>query len=204
MLACLRPVVSTYHKQECLFIAGDKLAGIGVVLAGKVMVTKENAAGNRVIMGVFGPGEIFAEIAVFSGKGVSPATVYAQETCTVMFLSPEKITTCEKMCPCHRQLVINLLHILSEKALLLNRKVEYLAIKSLRAKICTFLLEQHKKSGRAIFTLPLKRDQLAEFLNVSRPSLSRELGRMRDEGLIDFHRSAVKIKNIATLKRMTE
>ena len=97
-----------------------------------------------------------------------------------------------------------MLRIISEKALLLNRKVEYLAIKSLRGKICTYLLEQHQRTGMTTFMLPLKRCELADLLNVSRPSLSREMCKMRDEGIIDFHRSSIRIKNMEALKRSAE
>jgi DNA-binding transcriptional regulator LsrR (DeoR family) len=50
----------------------------------------------------------------------------------------------------------------------------------------------------------MNRQQLADFLNVSRPSMSRELSRMRDEGIIDFHLSAVRILDIERLKEYCE
>ena len=52
--------------------------------------------------------------------------------------------------------------------------------------------------------LPLKRNEMAEFLNVARPSLSREMCRMRDEGLIDFHQSTIKIEDLEALKNLIE
>ena len=52
--------------------------------------------------------------------------------------------------------------------------------------------------------LPLKRNEMADFLNIARPSLSREMCRMRDEGIIDFHRESIKIKDPDALKSMAE
>jgi CRP-like cAMP-binding protein len=95
-----------------------------------------------------------------------------------------------------------MLGIVSDKALLLNRKVEYLTLKSLREKIAAYLLEQSKKTGTTTFMLPFTRHELADYLNVARPSLSRELGRMKAEGLIDFHGASVKITAVEALKRM--
>ena len=205
MLECLKPRVNSFEKNECVTIAGEKSAGVGFVLSGKVLVTKENAAGDRVIMASIDPGGIFGEVGAFAGTGVWPATIMAQETCIVMFLPPKKITgECEKLCISHRLLVMNMLKIISDKAFMLNRKVEYLMIKSMRGKISTFLFEQYKRTGKATFMIPLKRNELADFLNVSRPSLSREMCRMRDEGIIEFHRSAIRIKDVTALKRMTE
>lgn len=205
IFGCLKPNVSSYEKNEWVAAAGEKFNGLGIVLSGEVVVAKENAAGSRVIMAVNGPGEMFGEIAAFSGEGVWPVTVSARTACTVMFLPAGKIVgNCERLCASHRQLVINLLEIVSGKALMLHRKLEYLAIKSLRGKVSSFLLEQQKRAGRATFMMPMKRNELADFLNVSRPSLSREMCRMRDEGILEFHRESIKIKDIDALRRVAE
>ena len=63
-----------------------------------------------------------------------------------------------------------------------------------------YLIDQYKISKNTTLTIPLKRNELADFLNVSRPSLSREMCAMRDEGIIDFHLSTFKIKDIELLK----
>lgn len=205
VFGCLKPKVSSFEKNEWVAAAGEKFNGLGIVLSGEVVVAKENAAGSRVIMAVNGPGEMFGEMAAFSGEGVWPVTVSARTACTVMFLPAGKIVgNCERLCASHRQLVINLLEIVSGKALMLHRKLEYLAIKSLRGKVSSFLLEQQKRAGRATFMMPMKRNELADFLNVSRPSLSREMCRMRDEGILEFHRESIKIKDIDALRRVAE
>jgi CRP-like cAMP-binding protein len=205
VLSCLNPKMSSYDKNESLTITGEKLSGLGIVLAGEVVVAKENAAGNRVIMAVNGPGEMFGEIAAFSDDSVWPASVAAREACTVMLLPAGKIVgNCEKACVSHKQLITNMLGIVSKKALKLSRKVEYLAIRSLRGKISTFLLEEYIRTGKDTFILSLKRNELADFLNVSRPSLSREMSRMKDEGVIDFHRNSIKIIEVEVLRNMAE
>lgn len=205
VFGCLQPKISSYEKNGWVSIAGEDFNGIGIVLSGEVVVSKENAAGTRIIMAVNGPGDIFGELAAFSGKGVWPVTVSARGSCTVMFLQAGKIVgNCERSCLSHRQLITNMLEIFAEKALMLHRKVEYLAIRNMRGKISTFLLEQYKKTGRDTFVMPMKRNELADFLNVTRPSLSREFGRLRDEGVIDFFRDSVKIKQVDSLKSMAE
>jgi CRP-like cAMP-binding protein len=117
-----------------------------------------------------------------------------------MYMPPDKILgQCEKACPGHRKLIMNMLGILSRRAMTLSRKLEYLSIKSMRGRIARFLVEQYRKSGQTTFMLPMNRNELADFLNVSRPSLSRELCRMRDDGLLDFHRSSLQLKDIDAL-----
>lgn len=203
LLYCLKPKIHMYKRNGYIAIAGDRFDSIGIILQGEATVNKENAAGNRTILTILKPGDMFGEILVFSDQSFWPATIQAHQTCKVLFLSRDKIIgRCKNVCPWHNMLIKNMLRIISEKALLLNRKVEYLTIIGIREKIITFLLEQYKKSGSTIFTLPMNRKELAEFLNVSRPSLSREMCRLRDEGIIDFHMATVKIICPERLKKL--
>lgn len=205
MLGCLKPRIAVFKKNDFLALAGEPFEGLGVVLSGTVAVTKESPSGSRMILTILGPGEMFGEMAAFSQKRQWPATVVAQKNCTVFFLPPEKIVgQCEKQCSGHKILILNMLRIISDKALMLNRRLEYLSIKNMRAKISCFLLEQYKNAGKEMYVLPLSRNELADFLNVARPSLSRELSRMRDEGVIDFYRSSIQIKDLEALKKMVE
>lgn len=201
MLMCIRPSAASYKKKEYITNTGEEFTGIGIIVEGKAVVTKENAAGDRIIMAKLEAGDIFGEMIAFSNHNKWPATVIAETDCTVLFLSPDKIIgNCPNMCPGHKFLIQNMLTLVSQKALGLNRKMEYLTIKSIRGKISTYLLEQYNKRREQTFMIPLKRNELAEFLNVSRPSLSREMIKMKDEGIIDFYKSSFKIIDLEALK----
>jgi len=205
MMDCLKPKILNCKKNGYIAMAGSSFEGLGIVMKGEAAVIKENAAGNRVMMAILKPGDMFGEMITFSSKSVWPATVQAQTACSVLFLSRQKIIgECDKICPWHKMLIQNMLKIISEKALMLNKKVEYLTIKSIRGKISTFLFEQYKKAGKTIFMLPMKRHELADFLNVSRPSMSREMCHMRDEGIIDFHMKSIRILDVEALKSAVE
>lgn len=204
MLECLKPKACSYKRNEFIVSAGDAFESIGIILKGEATVSKENAAGNRVVMKILEQGDVFGEIIAFSEQSSWPATVQAQGACDVLFLPRGKIVgECDRMCPWHRTFIRNFLKIISERALMLNKKVEYLSIKSMRGKISTYLLEQYKKTGNKNIILPLKRNELADFLNVSRPSMSREMCKMRDEGVIDFHLTAFRILDVEALKAMS-
>jgi len=194
MITCLNPKEESFSRGEFIAQAGEPMKGLGLLLQGSVSVLKENVDGSRIIMNILKPGELFGEMAVFSEERVWPASISALTNSTVLFISPDKIVgRCANACSFHRQLTVNMLRILSDRAMKLNRKVEYMSIRGMREKLCTFFWELYRKQGGNIIHLPMKRNELADFLNVSRPSMSREMGRMRDEGLIDFHLSTVKI-----------
>lgn len=200
MMSCLKPKINNYKKNDYIVTSGDVLDGLGIVLSGTAAVIKENEGGNRHIMKMMGVGDTFGEIVVFSKKASWPATVVALEKCTVFFLPKNKIISeCDNVCPWHRDLVRNMLGIVSNMAIMLNKKVEYLTIKSMRAKINKLILEMYEQSGSKTFMLPMNRNELADFLNVSRPSMSREMSRMKDEGIIDFHKETIKILDLDSL-----
>ncbi|HON87611.1 MAG TPA: Crp/Fnr family transcriptional regulator [Bacillota bacterium] len=205
MMGCLEPKICEYTKDECIAIAGDDFDSVGVLLKGKAAIVKETLKGDRVIVAVLQQGDMFGEMAVFSSNPVWPSTVIAEEDCTVFFLSGDKIMgQCEKVCPWHKTLIINMLKIVSERALALNKKIEYLTIKSMRGRISSFLLDQYRRTGKTDFELSMSRNDMADYLNVSRPSMCREMSRMKDEGIIDYHRSKIKIIDIYALQRSVE
>jgi CRP-like cAMP-binding protein len=194
ILKCLGAETLNVKKDEFIAIAGDELKKIGIVLDGSVVVLKENISGNRVIMSVLSVGDMFGEMAAYSKMSVWPASVQAQEESAVMFISRDKILgQCEKACIWHTELIRNMLSIISERAILLNRKIEYLTIKSIRGKLAAFFLEKTKMFKSNTFMLSMNRNELADFLNVSRPSMSREMIKMKEEEIIDFHLNTIKV-----------
>ena len=200
MLFCLKPNIKTYKKNETITIEGEQLTGIGIVLDGKVIICKETLAGDRVIMSKLTVGELFGEVAAFS-TNIWLSTVEAYTDCTIMFFPPQKIVgVCHKSCTGHKTLIQNMLQIVAIKALILNEKVELLSLKSIREKISIYLLKQYNINNSLIFNIPLNRKELAEYLLVSRPSLSRELANMKQEGILDSHRNSFKIIDLEKLK----
>jgi len=201
MLNCLNPRLFTFKKGDNIANSGAPFYGIGIVVEGEVVIAKENIAGNRTILTVLKKGDMFGEMISFSEKKVWPVTVTSQSESEVIFISPEKlISQCEKLCNAHQKIIENMLGIMSKKALMLSRKVDYLSIRSLRGKLCAYLIEQWKSQGTLIFTLPMNRDELADFFNVARPSISRELSKMKDEKLIDYHKASFKIIDLERMK----
>lgn len=202
MLGCLSPMIRSFKRNEIITLAGEPFFGIGLLLEGEATISKETLSGNRVMLNLIRPGEMFGEMIAFSDQSLWPATVQAQTDTKAIFIPRDKIISqCERVCPWHRMLIQNLLRIVSNRALMLNKKLEYLTIRSMRGKISSFLLDQFHQCGQKTFILDMNRNELADFLNVSRPSMSRELGRMRDEGLIDYHLSTVRILNEEALRQ---
>ena len=97
-----------------------------------------------------------------------------------------------------------MLTILSNKIVMLNNKMSILNAESLKGRIAVYLLSLQKKANTMIFDMPMNRQELAEFLNVKRPSLSRELSNMQKNNIIEVYRSSVKIKDINKLRELAD
>ena len=196
MLDCLKPKIRRYRQREIVVSYGQPFDGIGIIAGGRIALTRETYSGNRIIMGFLDSGNIFGEMAAFSDDRIWPVTVISQENSVLLFLPPDRITqTCSNACASHTTLIMNLLRILSNRGLMLNRKIEHMSAKSIRGKVSSYLLEILRGNNSRTVTLPMKRHELADYLNIPRPSLSRELGLMSDEGIIDYHGSSVTIQN---------
>ena len=134
-----------------------------------------------------------------------PASVLALADCTLMIVHPEKILNmCSRACTFHKIILANMIRVVAKKACDLNKKVEYLSLRSINGKLSKYLIEQKERSGSLSFKLPLNREMLADYLNISRPSMSRELCRMRDNGIIEFKRESITIKDEDRLKALLE
>ena len=200
ILGCLSPSTKQYKKGEIITIEKSDFTGIGVVLEGRVTLTKQTLAGDRLMISRIEVGDIFGEIAAFVDKKWLE-TVTAETQCQVLFITPDRIIgMCPHMCAGHRILIQNTLQIVSQKAFSLHQKVEMLSLGSIRKKISTYLLEQYYIKEELVFKIPLTRIELAEYLNIQRPSLSRELANMQKEEMITFERNKFTIRNLKMLK----
>ena len=201
MLECLQPRLQRCRQRDIAAVRGQPFQGIGIVMSGKVAVVRETYSGNRIILDIINAGGIFGEMVAFSDRKTWPVTVIAQEACHILFLPPDKLLgSCANVCSSHTTLIMNMFNIISNKALMLSKKIEHLAARSIRSKVSRYLLDTYRQNGDTHFIIPMKRHELADYLGVPRPSLSREMGFMRDAGIIEFKGSSIKIKQILRLE----
>ena len=194
VLACLSARPRHFDKQAMLLRAGDAPV-MGVVLAGSVHILQEDFWGNRSLLGRAGPGDLFAEAFACAGVLRLPVSVEACEPTDLLLLEAGRLSAvCPAACPHHVQMIRNLLRLMAEKNVGLARKVEHMARRTTRDKLLSYLSAEARRSGGSAFSIPFNRQQLADYLAVDRSAMCSELSRLRDEGLLDFHRSAFVLR----------
>ena len=195
MLSCLQAETKEFPKDAFVLRAGDTAESIGLVLTGSVLVLQEDVWGNRNILSKAGPGQTFAAAFACAPGARLNASVLAETPVTAMFLNVKCIlNVCPSACVHHNRIIRNLLGELAEKNLRFSEKLAHMGQRTTRSKLMSYLSAEAQRLGRTEFDIPFSRQQLADYLGVERSGLSLELGKMRDEGLLDFRKSHFVLK----------
>ena len=193
ILKCLNGRVVNFKKNKFIFLAGDTLNSMGLVLSGAVQITNDDIYGNKTILSELKKGSIFGETIAHANLDKIPVSVIASKDSDILMFDYRIIVKkCPKNCVFHNKLIENMLEIIAKKIFMQNEKLEILSQRSTREKLLTFFSLQSKAAGSNAFTISFDRQELADYLCVDRSALSRELGKMREEGIIDFHKNNFK------------
>lgn len=195
MLSCLETREERFPKDTFLLRAGDTAESIGLVLSGSVLVVQEDIWGNRNILSKAGPGQTFAAAYACAPGSLLNVSVLAETPVTAMFLNVKRVlNVCPSACEHHSRIIRNLLGELAEKNLRFGEKLTHMGQRTTRAKLMSYFSAEAQRLGSYEFDIPFSRQQLADYLAVERSGLSLELGKMRSEGLLDFHKSHFILK----------
>lgn len=190
LLECLGAKKNTYRKNQSVFLEGDPAGFVGMVLSGSLQINRDDAYGNRDILGRAVAGDVFAESYAFADVASMPVNVISQEDSQVLLIDSRRITRCcANACSFHTRLIQNLLQIVSRKNLQFHEKLEITAKRTTREKLLAYLSAQEKRAGSKSFTIPFDRQSLADYLGVERSAMSNEISKLRKEGIIDCNRS---------------
>ncbi len=195
MLSCLDTRIEAFPKEAFVLRTGDTVESIGIVLSGSVLVIQEDIWGNRNILSKAGPAQTFAAAFACAPGSILNVSVIADTPTTVLFLNVKRILhVCPSACSHHSRIIRNLLTDLAEKNLRFSEKLTHMGQRTTRAKLMSYFSAEAQRLGTYEFDIPFSRQQLADYLAVERSGLSLELGKMRDEGLLDFHKNHFVLK----------
>lgn len=189
--------IKSYQTEDVLFIEEEDCEHLSIILAGKVELQKLDSHGNILIVSSFETGNSFGEALLFGDRHLYPMSVVAKEDCTVIHIKKEYIF---KLCTSNETFLKELLRLFSNKALILNSKLKQVSMKSLREMISHFLVTKYNQTHNPVITTHMTKKEWSEKLGVRRPSLSRELIKMKLEGLIEYNRREIIIKDVERLE----
>lgn len=194
LFACLSPLRKSYYRGETVFNAYEKINYVGYIESGSIQLSKDDYEGNKVTVVKLSAGDTFGEAFIFADIEQSGLSIVALEDSRIIFLDYVRLfSSCSNMCVFHKKLTENIVKIMSSRILFLQTRIELLAKKTLRERVLYLLNEQKNLQNKEIFEIPFSREQMAEYIGADRSALSRELSKMKTEGLIDYHKNAFKI-----------
>ncbi len=200
MMGCLKARERFYGKNEFIYHTGDSIKEVGIILSGKVRIIKEDIWGNGVILAELDKGMLFVEAFVYGGAEIISVSVLAAEKSNILFLDSEKIASpCNAACPFHFVISKNMMKILASKNIFLTERVEHLSKRTLKEKVLSYLSGEAARSKSLTFEIPFSRQELADYLAADRSALSAVLGKLRDEGMIEFHKNKFTLKTAEPL-----
>lgn len=193
LLKALNHSLRTYEKGTTIYHSGRIISDVGVILEGSVQIESVDLFGVRSILGISGKGDVFGESYACIPNQPLLVDVIARENSVVLFINIPALFSSNTGHGGDPLLIRNLLGIASLKNLRLSMRIFHSSPKKIRARLYSFFSEQVTAQGSTHIRIPLDRQQLADYLGVERTALSKELGKMRREGLLDFHKNDFKI-----------
>ena len=184
----------TFEKGEIILHAGGQTDCVCLVISGSVTIENNDMWGNRTILNIVDSDDFFAETYAILKNEIMMVDAVANEQCAIMFLRIGGLfgSGFEGQ-PWSNKLVRNLLTISANKNLILSGRSFHISPKTARGRIMAYLNSVSLKKHSKVFDIPFDRQQMADYLNLERTALSKELSRMKREKIIDFKKNHFEI-----------
>ena len=183
----------TYPKRTLVMRDGDLMSQVGVILSGNLHLFHIDANGNSNLMEELGAGEPIGLLNAVGGYRLHISAEATKET-EILFLNVSQLLRNNVLtAPVQIRFLQNLTLAVAQQAHRLTRKLEDSIRRSTRERLQDYLSDQFHKAGSRTFSIPLNRQDLADFLFVDRSAMSNELCKMRDEGLLKFEKSKFEL-----------
>lgn len=198
-------VSKTFPRQATVFGEGREAQGFYILINGQVKLVKSSPEGKEYIIRLVGPGETFAEAAVF-GEIPYPASAIALEDCQTLFFPKVPFL---KYLAASPNLARNMLATLSRLMFHLTKQLEDLSLKEVSARLARYILERcqttHGKIAPGLdCELPTTKTQLASYLGTISETLSRTLSRFKTLGIIEVDKGKITVIDPMALQKMAQ
>ncbi|MFZ7111272.1 MAG: Crp/Fnr family transcriptional regulator [Desulfatiglandales bacterium] len=189
------------ERRHAIFMEGDEGEGFYLLISGRVKIFKVSLEGKEQILHIFGPGEPFGEVPVFTGTPF-PANAEAMEQSRLSFFPKDAFVDLITRNP---SLALNMLAILSRRLRRFTQLIDDLSLKEIPGRLAAYLLYlNEREAGAEELKLTITKGQLAALLGTIPETLSRILGKMTSGGLIAIDGPCIKILDLNGLEDLIE
>ena len=188
-----------FNKDESIFFDGEKASGFFVVVEGRIKIYKVSPEGKEQILHIFGSGEPFGEVPVFSGQQF-PANAQAIEKSRLLFFPRTLFVDLISRNPA---LALNMLAVLSMRLRRFTVQIENLSLKEVPGRLASYLIYlSGEQENNDFVTLNISKGQLASLLGTIPETLSRIFAKMAEQNLIEVKGREIKLLNRLGLEEL--
>ena len=191
--------IDEYPKGEVIIRQGTVCKYLHLLLEGKLYVDVIDVSGNEVRVETIHAPRSFATPHIFAEKNLFPATFTVVEDVTLLRATKESVFALMNSMPLFLQ---NFLCVSTSCNKCTLTRLRVLTFRSIRARFIYYLFSNMKDDSDTIALEEHNLVQLAEYLGITRPALSKEIKKLVDEGHIAFSHRKVKIINKQALSHM--
>lgn len=190
-----------FKRGELIALQDEPCNRLIILTKGSVKAEMSDPSGKMVkIEDIYAPSPI-AILFLFGPRNKFPVQVTAREDVSAMIIPKQSIL---QMLQTNKQLLSNYLDISAIYASTLRGKLHLMSFRTIRQKLAIYFLNLSKQHDSNKIELDRTQKSLAEYFGVSRPSLSRELSNMHEDGLISIDRKSIEILNKNELVKITQ
>jgi CRP-like cAMP-binding protein len=188
--------LKNYKKNSVIYFQNEKCTRFDMILKGTIVVQGIDSKGNALTISDFTVGDVLGGNLLFSHKNFYPMTIISKTDAIVLHVKKDLIL---KLCQINKVFLNNFLISISDKTLILTDKIKSLSMKTIRQCIIDYLIYESFSQKSSTVKLDYTKKELAEKFGIQRSSLSRELNKMRKDGLIEYDAHSITILNIESL-----
>jgi len=194
LIKVMKGTEMSYRKGELILMAGNPVTSVGIMLSGNAQIMRENAEGNRLILSELARGDLFGEAYAAAEIPEIPIAVMASTECRVLWIPFDRFIRRQNDNEYQDTLIRSMMRLIGTKNVWMNEKMRLLSCRTTKEKLLMYLMDYAERIGKTTFKIPFSRQELADYLSVDRSAMSRELGKLRDEGYVAFYKNEFTIK----------
>ena len=182
--------ITEYGKNNIVHFVGEFCSKLEIILSGKVVIERIDESGNLMTIADFYGGDVLGGNLMFSKNPYYPMTVTAKDATLILEINKTRLF---QLFSDNHDFLKSYLEYVSDHTVILGDRIKHYVNRTIRESIISYLDYERKKQNSNIIKLSMTKMALAERIGVQRTSLSRELAKMRDDGLIKFDIDSIEL-----------
>jgi CRP-like cAMP-binding protein len=182
--------ITQYGKNNIVHFVGEVCSKLEIILSGKVVIERIDESGNLMTIAEFFSGDVLGGNLMFSKNPYYPMTVTAKEATLILEINKERLF---RLFSDNHEFLRSYLEYVSDHTVILGDRIKHYVNRTIRDSIISYLDYECKKQNSSTIKLNMTKKALAERIGVQRTSLSRELAKMREDGLIKYDSMTIEL-----------